>query len=145
MLFIVQSLSDVQLFATPRTAAHQASLSFAISWSRLKFMSTSWWCHPTISSSVVPFSSCLRLSQHQGFFPSEPALHIRWPKYWSFIISPSNEYSGLISFRIDWFDLAVQMTLKSILQHHNSKLQFFGAQPFLWSSFHIRTWLLERP
>ena len=74
------------------------------------------WCHPTISSSVAPFSSC-----PPSFPASESALHIRWPKYWSFSfsISPSNEYSGLISFRIDWFDLlAVQGTL---LQHHNFK------------------------
>ena len=82
-----------------------------------------WWCHPTISSSVVPFSSC-------PLFPSirvslnESALHIRWPKHWSFSfnISPSSEYSGLISFGMDWLDLlAVQGTLKSLLQHHCSK------------------------
>ena len=78
-----------------------------------------WW-HPTISSSVIPFSSCL-----QSFPASnESVLHIKWPKYWSFSfsISPSNEYSGLISLRMDWFDfLAVQGTLKSLLQHHTSK------------------------
>ena len=77
------------------------------------------WCHPTIPSSVVP---PLLLP---SIFPSikESALHIRWPKYWSFSfsISPSNEYSELISFRMDWFDLAVQGTLKSLLQHHSSK------------------------
>ena len=78
-------------------------------------------CHPTISSSVVPFSS---LSQHRGLF-HESALHIEWPKYWSFSFStcPSNEYSGLISFRMDLFDLlAVQGTLKRLLQHHDSKV-----------------------
>ena len=77
------------------------------------------WGHPTISSSVIPFSSCL-----QSFPASGSALRISWPKYWSFSfsISPSNEYSGLISFRINWFDLlAVQGTLKSLLQHHRSK------------------------
>ena len=81
------------------------------------------WCRPAISSSVVPFSSCL-----QSFPPSgssnESALHILWLKYWSFSfnISSSSEYSGLISFRIDWFDiLAVQVTLKSLPQHHSSK------------------------
>ena len=77
------------------------------------------WCHPTLSSSVVPFSSHL-----QSFPASGSVLHIRWPKYWSFSfsISSSNEYSGLISFRIDWLDLlAVQGTLKSLLQHHSSK------------------------
>ena len=85
------------------------------------------WCHPTISSSVVPFSSH-PLSQPWIFpsirvFSNESVLHIRWPKYWSFSfsISPSNEYSGLISFRIDWLDiLAVQGTHKNLLQHHNS-------------------------
>ena len=94
------------------------------------------WCHPTISSSVVPFSSCL-----QSFPASESflmtALHIRRPKYWSFSfsISPSSEYSGVISFRTDWFDLLeVQGTLKSLLHHHSSKHQFFSAQPSLWSN-----------
>ena len=79
------------------------------------------WCHPTISSSVVPFSSCLQ-SFPALVFSNESAFPIRWPKYWSFSISPSNEYSGLISFRIDWFNLlVVQETLKSLLQHHSSK------------------------
>ena len=84
-------------------------------------------CHPTITSSIIPFSTCLQ-SFPAFFFPSifssESVLLIRWPKYWSFSfsISPSNEYSGLISFRIDWLDLlAVQGTLKSLLQHHSSK------------------------
>ena len=74
-------------------------------------------------------------------FSNELALCIRWPKYWSFSISPSNEYSGLISFRMDWFDLlAVQGTLKSLLQHCSSKeLIFFGAQLSLWSNSHIHT------
>ena len=80
------------------------------------------WYHPTISSSVIPSPLALNFSQHQGF-SNESALHVKWPKYWSlsFSISPSNEYSGLISFRMDWFDLAVQGTLKSLLQHHNSE------------------------
>ena len=80
--------------------------------------SLSQWCHPTISSSVVPFSSCLQSFQASGSFFTESVLHIKWLKYWnfSFSISPSNEYSGLISFRIDWLDLlAVQETLKSFL------------------------------
>ena len=81
----------------------------------------SWCCHPTISSSVVPFSSCPQSFPSIRVFSNELALCIRWPKYWSFSISPSSEYSGLISFRIDWFDLAVQRTLKSLLQHHNLK------------------------
>ena len=81
-------------------------------------------------------------------FSSEFALCIRWSKYWSFSfnISPSSEYSGLISFRIDWFVLlAFQGTLKCLLQHHNSKASIFGAQPSLWSNSHICTWLLEKP
>ena len=82
------------------------------------------WCHPTISSSVVPFSSCPQSFPALGSFSNESALHIRWPKYWSFSfnISPSNEHPGLISFRMDWLDLlTVQGTLKSLLQHHSSK------------------------
>ena len=79
-------------------------------------------------------------------FSSELALGIRWPKYWSFSfsISLSNEYSGLISFRIDWFDLlAVQRTLKSLFQHHSLKASVLGVQPSLWSNSHIHTRLLE--
>ena len=80
------------------------------------------WCHPTNSSSVVPFSSCPQSLPASGSFPMSQFFFIRWPNYWSFSISPSNEYSWLISFRIDWFDLlAVQGTLKSLLQHHSSK------------------------
>ena len=94
--------------------------------------SLSWWCYLTISSSAAPFSFAFNLSQHQ-VFSSESALCIRWPKYWSFSfsISPSNEYSGLISFRIDWFDLlAVQRTLKSLLQHHSSKASILQYSTF---------------
>ena len=114
------------------------------------------WCHPTISSSVVPFSSCPFFSPFSSpsIFPSirvfsnESVLHIRWPKYWSFsfTVSPSIEYSGLISFRTDWLDLlAVQVTLKSLLQHHSSKASILCAQLSLWSNSHIHTWLLEKP
>ena len=79
------------------------------------------WCHPTISSCVAPFS-CPQSFLASGSFSSDSGLHIKWPKYWSFSISPSNEYSGSISFRIDWFDLlAVQGTLKTLLQHYRSK------------------------
>ena len=100
------------------------------------------WSHSTISSSLVPFSS-----QHQGL-SNESALRIRWTKYWSFSfnISPSNEYSGLIFFRMDWLDLlAVQGTLKSVLQHHSSQAQFSGTQLSLYCNPHIHTWLLEKP
>ena len=91
------------------------------------------WCHPTISSSVVPFFSCLQSFPELGSFPNESVLCIRWPKYWSFSfsISHSSEYSGLISFRIDWFDLfAVQGTLKSLLQHHGLKASLFRCSDF---------------
>ena len=92
--------------------------------------SLSWWCHPTISSSVNPFFSCPQSFPASGIFSNELALRIRWPKYWSFSfsISSSKEYSGLISFRINWFALiAVQGTLKSLLQHHKLKASFFKA------------------
>ena len=115
----VQSLSHSQLFVTPWTAAHQSSLSITNSWNLLKLMSI---------ESVMPSNHlilCHPLLLLPSVFPSirvfsnESVLRIRWPEYWSFsfIISPSNEYSGLISFRIDWFDLSViQGTLKSLLQ-----------------------------
>ena len=115
---VFQSLSHVRLFATPWTAARQDSLSFTISWSVLKLMSI----ELVISSSHLVL--CHLLLILPSIFPSnrvffnESALHIRWPKYWnfSFSISTSNEYSGLISFRIDWLELlAVQGTLKSLL------------------------------
>ena len=144
-IVVVQLLSWVQLFVTPWTA-HQASLSFTISWSLLKLMST---------ESVMPSNHlilCHSLLLLPSVFPSirvfssESALYIRWPKYWSFSINPSSEYSGLISFRNDWFDLlAVQGTLKSLLQHHSSKASFLQCSVFLLSSPHIRTWLLEKP
>ena len=82
------------------------------------------WCHPTISSSVIPFTSSPQSFPTSGVFSNESVVHIRWPKYWSFSfsISPSNEHPGLISFTINWLDLlAVQGTLKSLLQHHSSK------------------------
>ena len=117
---VIQLLSHVQLFAIPWTAACQVSLSFTISRSLLKLISLSWWCHPTILSSVIHFS-CFQ-SFPGSIFSNELALHIRQPKYWSsnFSISLSNEYSGLIFFRTGWFDLcAVQGTLKSLLQYHS--------------------------
>ena len=107
----------------------------------------SWWCHPTTSSSATPLLLLPSIFPSIKGLSNESALHIRWPKYWSisFSICPSNEYSGLISFRIDWLDLlAVQGTLKSLLQHHSSKESFFGIQLFSLSSSHIRSWLLEK-
>jgi len=91
------------------------------------------WCHPTISSSLVPFSSHLQSFPESGSFPIFLVLCIRWPEYWSFSfsISPSNEYSGLISFRMDWLDLlAVKGTLKSLLQHHSSKASILLCSAF---------------
>ena len=115
----VQSLSRVRLFMTPWTAAHQASLSITSSWSLLKLMSIKLVMssnHLILSFPLLPLPSIFPSIR---VFSSGSALHIRWPKYWSFSISPSNEYSELISSRIDWFDLlAVQGTLKSLLQHH---------------------------
>ena len=93
------------------------------------------------SHPLSPPSPTLNLLQHQSLF-YESALRIRWPKDWSFSfsISPSNEYSGLISFMIDWFDLfVVQGTIKNLLQHHNSRVSVFGAQPSLWSNSQIHT------
>ena len=90
-----------------------------------------WWCHPTISSSVIPFSSCPHSFQASGSF-NELAFHIKWPKYWSVSIHPSNEHPGLISFRDDWFDLlAVQGILKNLLQHHSSKASILWCSAFL--------------
>ena len=103
------------------------------------------WCHPTISSSVIPFCSHLQSFPASGSFPISQFLHIRWPKYWSFSfsISPSNEYSGLISFRMDWLNLlAVQGTLRSLLQHHTSKVSILWCSTFFivqLSHSHITT------
>ena len=133
----VQFLSCVWLSVTPRTAAHQASLSITNSWNLPKLLSIESvmpsnhliLCHPLLLlPSVFP---CIRV------FSNESVLCIRWPKYWSFSISLPNEYLGLISFRIDWFDLlAVQRTLKSLLQHTaiglNIKIFFFTMYWFLW-------------
>ena len=130
----VQLLSRVWLFAIPWTAAHQASLSITNSQSLPKLVSV---------ESVMPFNHfilCRPLLLPPSIFPSirvcsnESVLHIRWPKYWSFSfsISPSNEYSGLISFRMDWLDLlAIQGTLKSLLQHHSSKASILQCSAFL--------------
>ena len=130
----VQSLSHVWCFATPWTAAHQDSLSITSSQSLLKLK---------FIESVMPFNHlilCCPLLLPPLIFPSiwvfsnESVLHIRWPKDWSFSfsISPSNEYSGLVSYRMDWLDLlAVQGTLKSLLQHHSSKASVILYPAFL--------------
>ena len=130
---LVQLLSCVQLFATPWTAAHQASVSFTVSWSLLRLMS---------NASVMTANHlilCCPLLLLPSIFPSirvfsnESVLRIRWSKYWSFSfsISPSNEHLGLISFRVDWLDrLAVQGTLKSLLQHHSSNASILQRSAF---------------
>ena len=127
------SLSVVSNSATPWTAALQASLSITNSWSLLKLISIELVMPSNHLSSVIPFSLCpLPLSHYQGFF-NESVLCIRWPKYWSFnfSISSSNEYSGLISFRMGWLDLlAVQGTLNSLLQHHESKASILWHSAF---------------
>ena len=129
----VQSLNCVQLFATPWTAACQASLSITTSGACSNSCPSSQWCHPTISSSAVSFSSCPQ-SFPASKSSNEPILCIRWPNYWSFSFSihPSNEYLGLISFRMYWLDLlAVQGTLKSLLKHHSSKASILLCAAFL--------------
>ena len=132
-LWLLLLLLFTQLCSTlcnPWTAAREAFLSFTISQSLLTLMSIELvmpcnpliLCHPCLLPSILP---SIRV------FSSESALCIRWPKYWSFSFSPSNEYSGLISFRIDWFDLlAVQGTLKSLLQHHSLKASFLWHSAF---------------
>ena len=163
----VKSISPVRLLVIPWTAAYQASpsmgfsrqeywsgvplsspqasLSIPNSWSLLKLMSIELvmpsnhliLCRPLLPPSIFP---SIRV------FSNESVLHIRWPKYWSFSfnISPSNEYSGLISFRMDWLDLlAIQETLKSLLQHHSSKASILRRSAFFIVQFSHPTWLLK--
>ena len=142
MDLLLFSRSVVSGSETPRTAARQASLSFAISRSLLRLMSF---------ESVVPSNHlilCRPLLLLPSIFPgirvssNELALHITYPKYWSFSISPSVEYSGLIFFRVDWFELlTVQGTVNSLLQHHSSKASIPRSLsgPCLWSNSHICT------
>ena len=140
-------LSHIWLFENPRTATLQASLSFTLSQNFLKLMSIELimlynhlilYCPLFLLPSTFP---------SMRVFSNESALRIKWTNYWScsFSISPPSEYSGLISFRIDLFDLlAVQRTPKTLLQHHNLEASIFSPQPSLRSSFHICTWLLEK-
>ena len=143
----VQLLSHVRLFATPWIAAHQASLSITNSRISLRLMSIELvmpsshliLCHPLLLLPPIPPS--IRVFSNES-------IRMRWPKYWSFSlsISPSNEHPGLVSFRMDWLDLlAVQGTLKSLLQQHSSKASILGAQLFSQSNSHIHTWPLEKP
>ena len=143
---LVQPLSYVRLFVTPWTATRQTSLFITNSRSLLKLMSI---------ELVMPFKHfilCRPLLLPTSIFPSirvffnESVLRIRWPKCWSFSfsISPFNEYPWLISFRIDWFDLlAVQGTLRSLIQHHSSKASIHWDSVYLQSNSHMHIWLLE--
>ena len=144
----VQSLSCARLFATPWIAACQASLSITNSRSSPRLTSI----ESVMSSShlilccphllLPPIPPSIRV------FSNESTLSMRWPNYWSFSFSniPSKEIPGLISFRMQWLDLlAVQGTLKSLLQHHSSKYQFFGTKPSSQSNSHIHTWPQEKP
>ena len=127
---------------TPWTVAHQASLSITNSQSLLKLMSIKLLMPSNYFILCYPLLLPLSMIPSIRVISNESVFHIRWPKYWSFSfsISHSIEYSGLIPFRIDWFDhLAVQGTLKYLLQHTVQKHQFFGAQPSLWSNYHICT------
>ena len=134
----VQLLSRVRVFATPWTTACQASLSITNSWSLLKLMSI---------ESVMPSNHLIlcrplllppSISPSIRVFTNESVLRMRWPNYWSFSFSnsPSNKYSGLISFRIDWFDL---LTVQRTLKEPSPIPQFFSAEPSLWSNSHIYT------
>ena len=144
----VQSLSRVRLLVTPWIAACQASLSITNSRSSLKLTSIELvmpsshliLCHPLLLLPPIPPS--IRV------FSNESTLRMRWPKYWSFSFSiiPSKEIPGLISLWMDWLDLlAVQGTLKSLLQHHSSKASILSAQPSSQSNSHIHTWPQEKP
>ena len=138
MLSSVQLLSHVRLFVTPWTAACQSSLPITNSQTLLKFMSNKLvmpsnhliLCHPLLPHSIFPSNRV---------FSNESVLRIRWPKFWSFSfsISPSNEYSGLISFRIDWLGLLQSKGLSRIFFNRIQKHQFFCAQFSLWSNSHI--------
>ena len=129
----IQSIIHVWLFANPWTAAHQASLCITNSWSFLKLMSLEMVMPSNHLILCCPLLLSPSINPSIGVFSNESVLHIRWPKYWSFnfSISPSNEYSGLISFRMDWLDLlAVQGILKSLLQHLSSKAAILPCSAF---------------
>ena len=136
VIAVVQSLNYVQLSVIPWTVVHQASQnSLRLMSIELMMPSNHLILCPLLLPTIFP---SIRV------FSNESALHIRWPNYWSFSISPSSEYSILISFNTDWFDLlAVQGPLKNLLQH-NLKHQFFCAQPSLWSDCYIHKCLLEK-
>ena len=142
VFLVVHSPSHVQLFVTPWTAAHQASLCITNFWSLIKCMSI---------ESVMPSNHlilCCLLHLPSTIpsiivFSNESAVRIRWPKYWGFSVSPSNDYSGLISLKIDWFNLlAVQGTFRSLLQHHSWVLKFISSIPQISVSFYFLSFSL---
>ena len=147
MLFSsVQLLSRVRLFVTPWIMAHQASLSITNSQSLPRLMSIESvmpsshliLCHPLLLLPSIPPS--IRV------FSNESTLHMRWPKYWSFSLSPSNEHPGLVSFRMNWLDLLAVQGLSRVFSNNRiQKHQFFGTQLSSPSSSHIHTWPLEKP
>ena len=144
----VQLLSHAQLFATPWTSACQAYLSFTISQSLRMYAQI----HVHLVSDAIqpshlllfPSTPAFYLSPNQGLSQWVSSSHL-WPTYWNFSISPSNEYSGSIFFRTDWFDLLAVQGFSRIFSNTTfQKHQFFSAQPSLWSNSHIHTWLLEK-
>ena len=140
-------LSCVWFFATPWTAAFQASLSNASSWSLLKLMPIELVIPSNLLILYCPLFLPPLIFSSIRVFSDESVLCIKWPKYWSFSfnISPSNEHPGLIFFRMDWLDLlAVQGTLKSLLKHHSSKASVLWCSAFFWSNSNIHTWHLEK-
>ena len=142
MVVVVQSLSCIRLFVTPWTAGCQASLSITNSQSFLKHMSIKSVMPPNHLIFCCPLFLLPSILPSIRAFSNETILHIRWPKYWSFRfnISTSNEYSGLVSFRINWlYLLAVQGTLKSLLQHHSSKASILWRSAFFIVQSHIHT------
>ena len=156
-ILIVNPIMCWILISIPRLQ-NRAPVPYAFQLIIQSLLNLVWLCD-TITCSTPVLHCLLEFAQthvSDAIQPSHPlalhlshyqALHIRWPKYWSFSfsISPSSEYSSLISFRIAWFDLLeVQWTLKSLLRHHDSKASFFSAQPSLWYSSHICTWLVEK-
>ena len=144
----VQSLSHVRLFATPWITARQASLSITNSRSSLQLASIELVMPSSHLILYRPLFFLPSIFPSIGVFSNESALRIRWPKYWSFSfnISHSNEYPGLMSFRMDWLDLlAVQGALKSLLQHHSSKALILWCSAFFIVQLSLHTWLLEKP
>ena len=143
---VVQSLIHVRLFVTLwTTALPRLPCPSPFSGAHPSSRPLNWWCYPMISSSAVS-SPLPSIFPSIKVFSSKSALPIMWPKYWSFSISPFNEYSGLISLRIDQFDLlAVQRALKSLLQHHSLKASILQHSAFFMVHSNICTWLLEKP